>query len=88
VREGAGRDMHPLVRDLYKRFITVGKDYPGGVDLIRRKAKEAFRKNATLTDEVEIRRAVARGRWMVRELQGVIKLKKYREMKKRYYEKS
>jgi hypothetical protein len=78
--------MHPLVRDLYKRFLLVGRDYPGGLDLVRRKAKEGLRTNAHLTDEVEIKRAVARGRWMVRELQGVIKLKKYREMKKRYYD--
>lgn len=77
--------MHPLVRDLYKRFMLVGREYPGGPDVVRRKAKEGFRQNAQLTDEVEVKRAVARGRWMVRELQGIIKLKKYREMKKRYY---
>ncbi|KAG8467654.1 hypothetical protein KFE25_006706 [Diacronema lutheri] len=76
--------MHPLVRDLYKRFLLVGKDYPGGLALVRRKAKEALRNQAHLQDELEIKRAVARGRWMVRELQGIIKLKKYREMKKRY----
>lgn len=78
--------MHPLVRDLYKRFMLVGRDYPGGLDVVRKKAKEAFRANAHLSDDVEIKRAVARGRWMVRELQGIIKLKKYREMKKRYYD--
>ncbi|KAJ1641497.1 hypothetical protein T492DRAFT_583179 [Pavlovales sp. CCMP2436] len=78
--------MHPLVRDLYKRFLFVGRDYPGGLDLVRRKAKEGFRQNALLADEVEIKRAVARGRWMVRELQGVIKLRKYRDMKQRYYD--
>lgn len=90
--------MNPLVRDLYKRIILVGKDYPGqdpfvvltvcfaqgrrrakryvrsdcycadailgaaGLDHVRRKAKEAFHKNKDLTDEVEIKRAVARGR--------------------------
>jgi hypothetical protein len=51
---------------------------------VQNKAKEAFRKNAQLTDEVEIKRAVARGRWMVRELVGVIQLKKYRTLKRRY----
>lgn len=77
--------MHPLVRDLYKRVLHVGQDYPGGIEVVKRKAKEYFRNNAHLTDEIEIRRAVARGRWYVRsELAGVVKLKKYREMAKRY----
>jgi len=26
--------MHPLVRDLYKRVLIVGKDYPGSVHLL------------------------------------------------------
>jgi len=79
-------NMNPLVRDLYKRIITVGRDYPGGIDVVRRKAKEYFAKYAHLKDEVNIKKAVARGRWYVRnELVGVIKLKKYREMKSRYY---
>jgi hypothetical protein len=81
-----GEGMNPLVRDLYKRIITVGRDYPGGIDVVRRKAKEYFAKYAHLKDEVNIKKAVARGRWYVRnELVGVIKLKKYREMKSRYY---
>ena len=29
--------MHKLVRDLYKRVIMVGRDYPGGLELVRRK---------------------------------------------------
>ena len=81
-----GEGMHPLVRDLYRRIITVGRDYPGGIDVVRRKAKEYFAKYAHLKDEVNIKKAVARGRWYVRnELVGVIQLKKYREMKSRYY---
>mmetsp|Transcript_68366 Transcript_68366/g.154648 ORF Transcript_68366/g.154648 Transcript_68366/m.154648 type:complete len:100 (-) Transcript_68366:394-693(-) len=76
--------MHPLVRNLYKRFVYVGRDYPVPPPYVKNRAKEAFRKNAALVDEVEIKRAVARGRWMVRELVGVIKLKKYRTMKQRY----
>lgn len=80
----APRSIHPLVRDLYKRFIRLGHDYPLGVDFIRRKVKAAFHQNAHLKTEIEIKRAVARGRYMVRELVGVIKLKKYRTLKKRY----
>lgn len=76
--------MHPLVRDLYKRFLLLGRDYPGGIDLIRKKTKEEFYKNKDLKDEIEIKKAVARGRWMVRDLIGVIKLKKYRSIKSKY----
>eukprot|EP00038_Savillea_parva_P007943 m.173455 g.173455 ORF g.173455 m.173455 type:complete len:80 (-) comp13698_c0_seq1:69-308(-) len=77
--------MHPLVRDLYKRIIVVGREYPGGLEVVRRKAKEHFRANAHLTEEEDIRKAVSRGRWYVNnELVGVIKLKKYRTMAHRY----
>ncbi|EKX42044.1 hypothetical protein GUITHDRAFT_74318 [Guillardia theta CCMP2712] len=77
--------MHPLVRDLYKRFILVGRDYPGGLQIIKKKVKEAFFTNRHLEDDIEIRRAVARGRWYIRnELCAIIQFKKYRVMKERY----
>jgi predicted RNA-binding protein YlxR (DUF448 family) len=37
--------------------------------------------------ERELRKAVGRGRFMVREMAGVIQLKKYRTLKKRYDDK-
>lgn len=77
--------MHRLVRDLYKRFIILGRDYPlEAWKSLKPKIKEEFMKNRLLKDEVEIKRAVARGRYMTRELIGVIQLKKYRNMKSRY----
>ena len=39
-----------------------------------------------LTETVDINRAVATGRYMVKEMIGVIQLKKYRAMKQRYYD--
>lgn len=77
--------MHPRVRDLYKRFLHVGKEYPKGLSYVREKAKTAIFNNRDLKEEVEIKRAVAKGRYWVRELEAVIKLKKYRTMKNRYY---
>ena len=41
--------MHPLVRDLYKRIILCGRDYPGGLEVVRRKAKEV---DPTLPDKI------------------------------------
>ena len=56
-KEGdAGRQpMHPLVRDLFKRFIYVGRDYPLPPPYVRDKAREAILKNAHLTDTREVR---------------------------------
>ena len=79
--------MNPLVWNLYKRVVYVGKHYPHpeGWPWLRRKAKEKFHQNRDLTDEKDIKRAIARGRWYIEnELIGVIKLKKYRTMKHRY----
>jgi hypothetical protein len=88
--------MHPLVRDLYKRVLMVGRDYPAGLDYVKVTWKKAFRNpenvpswnlNTPLQSKAcqqELNKAVARGRHMVREMEGVIQLKKYRAMKKRY----
>ena len=79
-------DMHPLVRDLYKRVLIVGRDYPTGLEHVK-KGKRVFSRERASTDDFEIKKAVARGRWYVRnEITGVIKLKKYRAMKQRYYD--
>lgn len=92
--------MHPLVRDLYKRAIIVGRDYPHprGLNYVRDVWKKAIRDeknfpNATVIHESnwnpvkheqEIRKAVGRGRYAIREMVGVIQLKKYRAMRRRY----
>ena len=77
--------MHPLVRDLYKRFLVVGREYPQGLSHVRERAKAAFLANAALVPGgPEAARAVHRGRWWVREIAGVSALKKYRAMRARY----
>jgi hypothetical protein len=90
--------MHPLVRDLYKRVIHVGRDYPLGLEYVREKWKPAIQNKMncplcypsnnnsshSADCEREIRLAVGKGRHMVREMIGVIQLKKYRAMKRRY----
>ncbi|TDH73141.1 hypothetical protein CCR75_004741 [Bremia lactucae] len=76
--------MNGKVRDLYKRFLLVGRDYPMGLSYVREKTKTAFYQNRNLTDPVAIKKAIKHGRWMVRELVGVIQLKKYRMLNSRY----
>mmetsp|Transcript_19040 Transcript_19040/g.24510 ORF Transcript_19040/g.24510 Transcript_19040/m.24510 type:complete len:124 (-) Transcript_19040:42-413(-) len=94
--------MHPLVRDLYKRVLHVGQDYPTGIDHVKQVWKKAIRnpkncpscyddkglRKATAfrspTCEEELLHNVYQGRHMVKEMIGVIQLKKYRAMKERY----
>jgi hypothetical protein len=97
--------MHPLVRNLYKRVLVVGKEYPTGLEHVKKVWKTALRNpancpswydqqgndgdrpNASATvmnDEEELLRAVHKGRHMVKEMIGIIHLKKYRAMKRRY----
>ena len=82
--------------------LIVGKDYPhpDGLDYVRRKWKEALRdpQNCKLipnnNNDVDIakenerilRKAVGRGRYLIREMEGTIQLKKYRTMRRRYGE--
>ncbi len=47
-------------------------------------ARAAFLQNANLATEDELMRAVYKGRWWVKEMVGVIQLKKYRALRKRY----
>ena len=51
---------------------------------VRGRVKEGFHKQAGLTEELDIKRAVNRGRWWTREMVGVIQLKKYRRMRHSY----
>ena len=87
--------MHPLVRDLYRRVIHVGRDYPTGLPHVREVWKKSIRNPANCPAcyssdpsssqcQEELYHAVNRVRFMVKEMIGVIKLKKYRAMKQRY----
>ena len=76
--------MNPFVRDLYKRILYAGRDYPAGLSKVRIKAKEAFYENKDLKDDIDIKKAVAYGRYMVREMYAISKLAKYRALRNRY----
>lgn len=76
--------MNPHVRNLYKRLMIVGRDYPLGLDFIRNKTKIEFRKNAHLKNDFEIKKSINNGRWWVKEIHAITTFKKYRVMKARY----
>lgn len=75
--------MDPRVRNLYKRILAAGHDYPKGLDYVRERAKREFRQRTEAHGE-ELSRAIRDGRYMVSEMVGVIQFKKYRAMKQRY----
>jgi hypothetical protein len=45
----------------------------------------AILENKDLTDEIDIKRAVAKGRWWVREIKAVSRMHRYRTLRGRYY---
>ena len=72
--------MRPVVRDLYKQILVVGRAYPAGLDAVRDRAKREFRERADLRSgrDQESRRY---RRYMLREMRALIQLKKYRTLK-------
>ena len=66
----------------------MGKDYPKGYDYFRARVKAAFLKNKSVEDPEMIRVLVARGRYVMKELEAMYRLRKYRTLKQRYYDDS
>ena len=64
----------------------MGKDYPAGYEFFRDRVKTAFLANKNETDPDQIKNKILRGRYIAKELEAMYKLKKYRAMKKRYYQ--
>lgn len=64
----------------------MGKDYPQGFDFFRSRLKRVFEKNRNETDPEKIEKMLAHGNFVIKELEALYMLKKYRTLKKRYYE--
>jgi hypothetical protein len=78
--------MHAAVRKQYKAFLWLGRDHPTfSTQKVREKVKTAFLANATLeAGTPDFKRALARGRYELGELEALIHIHKYRAMKQRY----
>nr|XP_003229866.2 PREDICTED: LYR motif-containing protein 5 [Anolis carolinensis]XP_008122273.1 PREDICTED: LYR motif-containing protein 5 [Anolis carolinensis] len=74
------------VLNLYKNLLYLGKEYPKGADYFRTRLKKAFLKNKGVTDPEEIKQLIARGEFVMKELEALYFLRKYRALKQRYYE--
>jgi len=67
------------------QLLHLGKEYPLGADYFKKRLKGAFLKHKDLKDEKEIEILIARGNYVVKELEALYMLRKYRTLKKRYY---
>nr|XP_004210695.1 electron transfer flavoprotein regulatory factor 1 [Hydra vulgaris] len=74
------------VLQLYRQLLYYGKDYPLGFDYFKPKLKNAFIKNKHVTDQVELEKLIQRAEYVIKELEALFMLRKYRALKSRYYE--
>ncbi|EDO49154.1 predicted protein [Nematostella vectensis] len=73
------------VKNVYRQLYYLGKEYPMGAAYFNQKLKKAFLKNKDETDPEKIKVLIARGEYVVKELEALYMLRKYRTLKKRYY---
>lgn len=71
---------------LYKNLLYLGREYPRGSTYFRERLKAAFMKNKDVKDPEKIRKLVAKGDFVIKELEAMYFLRKYRTLKKRYYD--
>lgn len=76
------KELRNEVIGLYKNLIYLSREWP--TDL-RPQIRKAFQKNRDVTDPEEIKKLVARGEYVCREITATYHLRKYRAMKRRYY---
>ena len=73
------------VLNLYKNLLYLGRDYPKGADYFKRCLKNVFLKNKDVKDPEKIKELIERGKFVMKELEALYFLRKYRAMKQRYY---
>lgn len=63
----------------------MGQNWPQGYTVFRDRANRAFLKNSGETDPDKIRELIQKGQYVLKEVEALYMLKKYRTLKKRYY---
>ena len=86
---------------LYKNLLHLGRDYPQGYDYFRGKCHNAFMRNKDLEGKQvrtffisfgfdkfssQVEEWLAKGDYIIKELEALYMLKKYRTLKRRYYD--
>ncbi|KAK2146362.1 hypothetical protein LSH36_614g02021 [Paralvinella palmiformis] len=80
---------YPAVQECESSKLTVKYEveYPKGAEYFRTKLKLAFMKNRDVKDPEQIQQLLARGEFVIKELEALYMLRKYRTLKRRYYDK-
>lgn len=63
----------------------LGREYPGDPEKFRKKCHDIFLRNSRENDSQKIESMIDHGQFIVKELEALYSLRKYRAMKKRYY---
>ena len=66
--------------------MNYAKDYPLGYTYFRNRLRTAFLKNREVTDPAAVQALIARGEFVAREIEALLHLRKYRSLKKSYYD--
>ena len=74
------------VIQLYKQLIYLGRQYPKEPEVMTAKIHNVFMRNAGETDPKKVKELVEKGHYIVKELEALYYLKKYRTLKRRYYD--
>uniref|UniRef100_A0A671SWH5 LYR motif containing 5b n=1 Tax=Sinocyclocheilus anshuiensis TaxID=1608454 RepID=A0A671SWH5_9TELE len=69
-----------------KKLLFLGREYPKKADYSRDRLRAVFAKNKDVRDPEKIEELISRGEFVVKELEALYYLRKYRALKKRYYE--
>ena len=67
-------------------MLYYGRDYPAGYDYFRHRLKKAFVKNSLLSSPSDIEKQLDIGNFVIKELDALYKLIKYRYLKRNYYD--
>uniref|UniRef100_A0A8C6EWN8 Electron transfer flavoprotein regulatory factor 1 n=1 Tax=Marmota marmota marmota TaxID=9994 RepID=A0A8C6EWN8_MARMA len=70
---------------IHEKLLYLGRDYPKGADYFKRRLKNVFLKNKDVKDPEKIKELIERGEFVMKELEALYFLRKYRAMKQRYY---
>ena len=66
------------------KLLYLGREWPDGYTIFRDRCKRSFMRNID-ADQDKARQLVARGEFVIKEIEALYRLKKYRTLKKRYY---
>ncbi|XP_017736309.1 electron transfer flavoprotein regulatory factor 1-like [Rhinopithecus roxellana] len=73
------------VLHLYKNLLYLGRDCPKGPHYFKRRLKNIFLKNKDMKNPEKSKELTAQGEFVMKELEALYFVRKYKAMKQRYY---